>query len=103
MNDEFMKDMKRAMMESMLEGVLNKRKKMDVVDNVEQETLEDSSEESGSPVEVVKKTRHEKRKEGMVNYKEWVVRPYEDYPTMFTRTTSCVFVKAVEQMNEQQK
>ncbi|XP_057803796.1 probable LRR receptor-like serine/threonine-protein kinase At3g47570 [Salvia miltiorrhiza] len=75
-NDEFMKDMKRAMMESMLEGILNKRKKMDVVDNAEQETSEDSSDGSGSSVEVVKKIRHEKCKEGMVNYKEWVVRPY---------------------------
>ncbi|XP_057786555.1 uncharacterized protein LOC131004001 [Salvia miltiorrhiza] len=102
-NDEFLKDMKRAMMESMLQGVLNKRKKIDVVENSEQETSDDSIENGRSPVVVVKKTRYEKRKEWMVNYKEWVVRLYEDYPTLFTRTTPSVLVKAVEQMNEQQK
>ncbi|XP_057809060.1 uncharacterized protein LOC131023533 [Salvia miltiorrhiza] len=102
-NDELMSAMKRALMESMLDGVLNKRKKMDVVENPEQETSDDSIKDGGSPVAVVKKTRYEKRKEGMVNYEDLVVRPYADYPTLFTRTTPSVLVKAMEDMNEQQK
>ncbi|XP_057775883.1 uncharacterized protein LOC130994824 isoform X2 [Salvia miltiorrhiza] len=50
-----------------------------------------------------KKMRYEKRKAALVNYKKLVVKPAEDYPSLFTRTTPCALLKAIGEMNDLQQ
>ncbi|XP_057770541.1 uncharacterized protein LOC130990339 isoform X2 [Salvia miltiorrhiza] len=55
-----------------------------------------------SPVAMAKKIRKEKRQASLENYKQLQVRPAEDYPSLFTRSTPCVMYKAVREMSDLQ-
>ncbi|XP_057778563.1 uncharacterized protein LOC130997278 [Salvia miltiorrhiza] len=56
-----------------------------------------------SPVAPAKRKRIDKRKLAVGNYTKLQVKSYDDYPSLYIRSTPCVLLKAVKEMNDVQK